>query len=234
MGSISVIYGHDPEIMVRRLVEATKALERVRPDRVVVIKPNLVVSRREWVGVDTDPRVVVALVKSLKERGVHRITVADGSGMGYSATKAFQYCGYADLAKEHGFQLVDLEQDRFVTRKTRIDGPFESLEIAQTVLDCDVLINVPIMKAHAETLITCSLKNLKGVLSRQNKTAFHRTDLHRGIAQLAGTVKPDFILVDGLQGDLSSETGHHPVVMETMLLGKNPVEMDSMVADMLG
>jgi len=42
------------------------------------------------------------------------------------------------------------------------------------------------------------------------------------------------IIVDGLQGDLHSESGHDPVVMDRMILGTNPVEVDSFVADALG
>jgi uncharacterized protein (DUF362 family) len=80
-----IIYGNQVEGMVRQLVEKTGTMDRLRPDDRVMIKPNLLVSREKWVGINTDPRVVEALVKSLKERGVHRITVGDGSGMGYSA-----------------------------------------------------------------------------------------------------------------------------------------------------
>jgi hypothetical protein len=170
----------------------------------------------------------------MKVRGIDRIIIGDGSAMGYNATKALQVCGYLDLAKRYDVCLVDLERDRFVKQRVPIKGPFKTLQIAQTVLDCDFLINVPVMKAHSETLITCSLKNLKGVMPRETKTAFHRMDLHRAIAQLASVVSPDLILVDGLQGDLSSETGHNPVTMETMLLGTNPVEVDSVVANILG
>jgi len=234
MGTVTVIYGNDVHNMVRRLILATGALYSLRPDTGVLIKPNLVVSRPDWAGVNTDPRVVEALVIAIKDTGVRRITIGDGSGMGYSASKAFQVCGYSDLTKRYGLRLVDLERDRFVEKKVSINGPFNTLEIAQTVLECDVLINVPVMKAHSEVLITCSLKNLKGVMPRKMKTAFHRVDLHRAIAQLASLISPDLILVDGLQGDLSSETGHNPVLMETMLLGRNPVEVDSVVADILG
>jgi len=220
--------------MVQRLFEAAGALNRMRPDDTVVIKPNLVVSRPEWAGVNTDPQVVEALIKLLKEYGIQRITVGDGSGMGYNATKAFETCGYTRLKEKYNLQLVDLERDRFVKTSPAVDGPFSSLEIAQTIVECDFLINVPVMKAHSETLITCSLKNLKGVMPRAMKTAFHSRNLHRAIAQLAGVVSPDLILVDGLQGDLSSETGHTPITMERMLLGRNPVEVDSVVADTLG
>jgi uncharacterized protein (DUF362 family) len=234
MGTVTVIYGNDVQGMVQRLIGTTGVLNTIHSDDTVVIKPNLVVSRPEWAGVNTDPRVVEALVRAIKEKGGRRITIGDGSGMGHSATKAFHICGYADLARRYGLRLVDLEKDRFVKKKVPIDGPFATLEIARTVLECNVLINVPVMKAHSETLITCSLKNLKGVMPRKMKTAFHRVDLHRAISQLASVLSPDLILVDGLQGDLSSETGHNPVVMETMLLGTNPVEADSVVANLLG
>jgi uncharacterized protein (DUF362 family) len=93
MGEVVVVYGNEVEAMVRRLIESTGALDRLRPDHTVMIKPNLVASRKDWTGVDTDPRVIEALVKSLNERGVHRITVGDGSGMGNSAAKAFECCG---------------------------------------------------------------------------------------------------------------------------------------------
>jgi len=154
--------------------------------------------------------------------------------MGYSATKAFEYCGYKEMASRHGLRLVDLERDEFLKKPVRIEGPFKSLEVARTVLECDFLINVPLMKAHNETLITCSLKNLKGTMPRSMKTAFHGVNLHRAIAQLNSILLPHLIIVDGLQGDLHSESGHDPVVMDRIILGTNPVEIDSVVADTLG
>ena len=234
MGIVTVIYGNEIRKMVQRLLAETSALDIIRSQDMVVLKPNLVVSRQEWRGVNTDPRIIEALVEVLKQHGVSRITIADGSGMGYNATKAFAVCGYKEMAKRYGLKLVDLERDRFVKRPVQADGPFRSLEIARTVLDCDVLINVPVMKAHSMTRVTCSLKNLKGVMPRSLKTRFHGVDLSRAITQLNSILKPDFHLVDGIQGDLSSETGRSPVMMERLLLGTNPVEVDSVVADMLG
>jgi len=234
MGSVTLIYGDQIEKMVRNLMAKTGVLDTLRSADTILIKPNLVVSRQNWIGVNTDPGVVEALVKELKTRGISRITIGDGSGMGYSATKAFDICGYGDMAKRYGLQLIDLERDRFVKRRVLIEGPFKELEICRTAIECDFLINVPVMKAHLQTLITCSLKNLKGIMSRRMKTAFHGADLNRAIAQLASVISPDLIVVDGLRGNLSSESGRSPVSMETMLLGDNPVEVDSVVADRLG
>ncbi len=234
MGEVFIIYGNQVESMIRQLIEKTGVLDRLHPDDRVMIKPNLLVSREKWVGVNTDPRVVEALVKSLKDRGIRRITIGDGSGMGYNATKAFEYCGYREMASRHGFRLVDLERDEFVKKPVRVEGPFKSLEIARSVVECDFFINVPILKAHNETLISCSLKNLKGTMPRSMKSAFHGVNLHQAIAQLNSVLIPHLIVVDGLQGDLHSESGHDPVAMDRIILGTNPVEIDSVVADTLG
>ena len=66
MSEVVIIYGSQVEKMVRQLIEETGALDRLRPDDLVMIKPNLVASRENWLGVDTDPRVIEALVKVLK------------------------------------------------------------------------------------------------------------------------------------------------------------------------
>jgi uncharacterized protein (DUF362 family) len=234
MSGVVIIYGNQVEKMVRQLIEETGSLDRLRPDDLVMIKPNLVESRENWLGVDTDPRVIEALVKVLKDGGVHRITIGDGSGMGNSATKAFEYCGYRDLARRYGLRLVDLDKDEFIKKPVSIAGPFKTLEIARTVLECDYLINVPVLKAHNQTLVTCSLKNLKGTMPRSMKSAFHSVNLHKAIAQLNSILVPNLTIVDGLQGDLHSESGHDPVVMDRIMLGTNPVEVDSVAADMLG
>jgi len=234
MNTVSVIYGSNVQKMVQRVIERTGALDQIRSSDTVFVKPNLVVSRRNWIGVNTDPRVVEAIVVALKGNGVNRIVVGDGAGMGYDATQGFKICGYRELSDRYGLQLVDLEKDRFVKIPVTTEGPFETLEIAQTAIENDFFINVPVMKAHGQTLLTCSLKNLKGVMPRALKTGFHGVDLHRAIAQLAGVVVPELIIVDGIQGDLMSETGRTPVQMERILLGKNPVSVDSVAADMLG
>ena len=231
---IHVIYGDQVEEMVFSLLAQSGALDRVQPSDVVVLKPNLVFSRKDWVGVDTDPRVVEAMVKALKEKGVRDIIVGDGSGMGQSATKAFEYCGYTQMAKRYGFRLVDLEKDRFVEVPVTMDGPFKTLWISRTVHECDVFVNVPLIKTHYQTVITCAMKNLKGTMPREMKTKFHSVSLHRAIAQLNSALKPDLILVDGLRGDMRNETGHNTIALDRIFLAANPVEMDSVVADILG
>jgi uncharacterized protein (DUF362 family) len=231
---IHVMYGNQVEKMVFSLLEASGALDRVKQDDVVLLKPNLVFSREDWLGVDTDPRVVEAMIKALKERGVHNIVVGDGSGMGQSATRAFEYCGYNEMARRYDIRLVDLEKDRFVEVPVNMDGPFRKLMIAKTVHEADFFVNIPLIKIHYQTVITCAMKNLKGTMPRAMKTKFHSVDLHRAIAQLNSALAPDLILVDGLRGDMRNESGHNTIDLERIFLADNPVEMDAVAADVLG
>jgi len=121
MGTVIVNYGNQIQKMVEQITSVNGVLNAVRSQDTVVIKPNLVVSRREWIGVNTDPRVVEAIVKVLKAMGISRIIVGDGSGMGYNASKALQFCGYHDMAIRYGLKLVDLEKDRFVRTPVQIE-----------------------------------------------------------------------------------------------------------------
>ena len=60
----------------------------------------------------------------------------------------------------------------------------ETLQICSCVRDWDYLINVPVLKGHCQTNITCALKNLKGLIPNSEKRRFHTMGLHRPISLL--------------------------------------------------
>lgn len=228
-------YGSDPKESVMTLLGAAGSpFDGLSSYSKIVIKPNIVLSKKSWLGADTRPQVVEAVIQVLQDKGVPDITVADGSGVGNSATKAFDLLGYSDMAGKYGVKLLDIEKDRFVSKPTKISGPFKTLEISRTVAECDFLINIPVLKAHCQTHITCALKNMKGIMPKEMKPKFHSVDLHRAIAQLNTVVTADFILVDGAFGDLSSELGGNPVEMGIMAAGTDPLEIDVFAAGALG
>lgn len=231
---LGVYYGTDAFEAVDALLDDLKSFEALPAGSKVVIKPNLVIENRNWLGADTRPEVVEAVIRRLKDLGLDDITVADGSGVGHSAGRAFGVLGYDVIAARYGVRLLDIEEDDFIRRPTACPGPFRYLEISRTVAEADYIINIPVLKAHGETRLTCSLKNLKGVMPRGMKPKFHRVDLHRAIAQLNTTVSADFILVDGAYGDLSSEMGGTPVELGIMAAGTDPLEIDVFAAGVLG
>ena len=101
-------------------------------------------------------------------------------------------------------------------------------------MDIDYLINMPVLKGHCQTNVTCSLKNLKGCIPNTEKRKFHTMGLHKPIAYLSKVIKSNLILVDGLVGDLNFEEGGNPVQMNRIIAGVDPVLVDSYVTELMG
>ena len=213
----------------RRLLEASGAGELFRPGLRVALKPNLVVAKPASSGATTSPGVVAGTIEFLLDRGVKDITIMEGAWAGESTDRAWLACGYRELEKKYGVRLLDLKKDR--TRTVSVAGM--EIEICESPLEADRLVNLPVLKGHCQTLMTCALKNLKGCLPDREKRRFHSLGLHRPIAALNSAIRPDLVLVDALCGDLTFEEGGNPLEMNLLMAGRDPVKMDSYGASLL-
>lgn len=225
-----VSYGQKPRAMILELLE-TLELEKVIPKGARIgLKPNLVVARPAWEGATTTPDLVAGVVQYLQDHSFNDLVIAEGSWIGDSTARAFRVCGYTDLAKKYGVELVDLQRDSYHTRPA---GDLD-LRVCDEMSRIDYLINLPVLKGHCQTKITCALKNMKGCIPDSEKRRFHTLGLHRPIAALNWAVRSDLVIVDGLIGDLDFEEGGNPVQMDRVIVGTDPVLVDSYVAALLG
>lgn len=227
---LAVMYGAEPFEMVPRIMDYFDVAADLPRDAPVGIKPNLVVSKPSSSGATTDPRIVEAVVRYLREKGVENLLILESAWVGDDTARAFEVCGYRELADRCGVPLVNLEQDRDTV--CSVHGM--EIRVCSRALELGYLINVPVLKAHCQTKFTCSLKNLKGLIPRGEKQRFHAIGLARPIAILASIVRPDFTIVDGIIGDLSFEEGGAPVRMDRILAGRDPVLVDAYGATLLG
>ena len=108
------------------------------------------------------------------------------------------------------------------------------ISVCRQALALDYLINLPVIKGHCQTAVTCALKNCKGLIPNREKRRFHTMGLHRPIAHLNTVIRQDFILADNICGDLDFEEGGNPVVMNRILAFKDPVLCDSFAARTMG
>ena len=108
------------------------------------------------------------------------------------------------------------------------------LSVCSKVSLVDFLINVPVLKGHCQTKITCALKNMKGLIPNKEKRRFHSLGLHKPIAHLNAGIHQDFIVVDNICGDLDFEDGGNPVVTNRVIAAADPVLCDTFVCKMLG
>lgn len=228
---ILVIYGQNMAEMAATLARKANlaALIGERKSR-IGIKPNLVLDAPASDGATTHAEVAEGLIDYLQGEGFGDITILEGAWVGAKTARAFDLCGYSNLAARKGVKLVDTQKDRYIKRNS--DGL--ELEISQTAAGLDFLISLPVMKGHCQTGITCALKNAKGLISNAEKRRFHALGLHRPIAALNATLPTHFVMVDAICGDLDFEEGGNPVVSNRMFAARDPVLCDAFVAREMG
>ena len=114
------------------------------------------------------------------------------------------------------------------------DAKGMQIKVCNEAMRPGFLINMPVLKGHGQTLITCALKNAKGLIPNSEKRRFHALGLHAPIAHLNALIHWDFILVDNICGDLDFEEGGNPVEMDRIFACKDPVLCDSFVCRTMG
>lgn len=153
----------------------------------------------------------------------------EGSWVGDKTREAFETCGFDRLEEEYQVPFWDMQKDKGVS----VDCGGMELNICERVKEIDFLINVPVLKGHCQTKITCALKNMKGLIPNKEKRRFHSLGLHKPIAHLNMGIRQDFIVVDNICGDLDFEDGGNPVVMNRVMGACDPVLVDAYVCQMM-
>jgi len=228
---ILVVYGGDISGMAIALAREAKLAELIgdRGKR-IGIKPNLVTVRPASGGATTHPEIAEGLISYLKENGFNNLVILEGAWAGASTAEAFKVCKYSELAKAAGVKLIDTKQDK--SRSCDCKGM--EIKICESALAVDFMINLPVMKGHCQTFVTCALKNNKGIIPDSEKRRFHALGLHKPIAHLNTVARNDFIVVDGICGDLDFEEGGNPLYSGRMFAARDPVLCDAWAAAQMG
>ncbi len=227
---LHVIYGGTPRAMAKEILAALKPEEGLRKNALIGLKPNLILAKPANSGATTSPEIVAGIIEYFQERGFKNLLILESSWVGDSTKKAFEVCGYEKLSRDYRVPLQDLKKDTAI--KSEAGGL--AIKVCRQALEVDFLINIPVLKAHCQTRLTCALKNLKGVIPDREKRRFHSLGLHKPIAVLNKVVKTGLVVVDAIMGDLTYEEGGNPVEMGRIIASTDPVLVDAYAAGLLG
>lgn len=224
------IYGTEYKEMTKELLTAVNAAALIPSKETLIgIKPNLVSPSTADQGGTTHPEIAAGIIEYLKEQEFKNIIMLEGSWVGDKTPEAYELCGYRELSEGYGVPFYDLQQEK--ASMTDCDG-FD-IEICDIAKKVEFLINVPVLKGHCQTHVTCALKNLKGLLSNREKRHFHACGLHKPIAHLNARMHQDLIIVDNICGDLDFEDGGNPVVRNCIMAAADPVLTDAYACSLL-
>jgi uncharacterized protein (DUF362 family) len=240
-------YGsHDLKVVKDMLMQSFDNLggleNMIKHSDKVLIKPNLVeVPYAKTAGsVLTDPRILEALCGILRDYGVAQILVGEGKSVNLrhisaGARKAFEGSGLADAVRRGGGEIIAWDEEPFIPVKHPNLMLWDAVDVPKSILDCDYFINVPKMKTHGQTEITCGIKSMQGVYCTDDKILFHDESFPWKMADMLKVAMPDLNIVDGLiAGEGFGPIYTEPVDMGLIIASTDVVATDAVCSKLMG
>jgi len=208
----------------------------------VFVKPNLTGDRDPLTAAVTSPEVIKALIEIIFEQSPQKVLLGDSPSWGFDSEKVYDITGVRKVAEDTGSTLVNLDKDKRIECVIDHGERLRKTRVAKTILDCDKLINVPVMKTHMQCVVSLGLKNMKGILPLRWKAKVHDLEpkngysgLDIGITDLHKLIRPDLTVVDGTLGmEGRGPFDGDPVKMDLIISGEDAVLVDAVCASIMG
>jgi uncharacterized protein (DUF362 family) len=223
--------GHEPVFKALELIDYDTALSGWNK---VLIKVNFITIKTWDTGATTDPMVVEAIIKKLRDLPVELYVVESDATM-TSADKAFAVTGMGKMCKRHNIKFLNL---RYVKERVKIDIPggltLKQITVPRLVTESAV-ISAAKLKTHMSTGVTLGMKNMFGLLPDKFKSKYHFRDINKVIVDINSVLKPVLTVIDGFVGmDGRGPARGDPVQMDLILAGKDSVATDATACRIMG
>lgn len=235
-GQVEPTAAHFQKIAVELTEKAVAGLggmkRFVKRGDVVWVKPNIGWDRTPEQAANTNPDVVATIIRLCLDAGAKKVKVGDNTCN--PSIKSYATSGIADAAKAAGAEVLFLDRSRF--RDTDIKGErVKQIPIYPEIVECDLVVNVPVVKHHVLAMMTMCMKNYMGVI--ENRRSFHQ-DLPTCIADLTRYMKPQICILDAMR----ILTAHGPTggkledvkTLTTIAAGVDIVGLDAFGAELMG
>jgi uncharacterized protein (DUF362 family) len=221
--------------LTEKAIEGIGGLKRfVSKGSVIWIKPNIGWDRTPELAANTNPDVVATLIRLCFDAGAKTVKVGDNPCS--IPAKAYAASGIEAAAKQAGAEVVFLDLDRF--KDTQIKGEkLKNIPVFPPILECDLVINVPIIKHHKNSDLTMCMKNYMGVVDKKLRSKFHQ-DFATYLTDITRFMKPQISLLEGIRvlKDHGPQGGNlADVEMKlTLAAGTDVVALDAWGAELMG
>jgi uncharacterized protein (DUF362 family)/NAD-dependent dihydropyrimidine dehydrogenase PreA subunit len=164
--------------------------------------------------------------------------IGDSPSVG-SLMRTAEKAGIKAVADEIKCPLVEFNKP--ILPPKRGGKIFKQLEIDQTVLEADVVINLPKFKTHSLTLLTLGVKNLFGCIPGPRKALWHlkagedRKTFAQILVDVYQIIHPSLTILDGIVGmEGNGPNSGRPIQLGLILASGDPLSLDQIVCDLLG
>lgn len=207
---------------------------RVSPGSRVLLKPNLVSALRNKGLACTHPEVVAAVAEWFLDQGA-TVRVGDSPAFG-TALGVMAACGITSALKGLPVAMVNFEGAQPVRLASGL-----SVGVAQAIGECDLLVNLPKVKAHGQLYITLAVKNYFGAVVGFRKPWLHARHgdidnrFEAMLVDLLEVLPGGITLADGVEAmHVDGPVAGKPFPLHLLAGGLNPVALDTALLDVLG
>jgi len=97
--------------------------------------------------------------------------IGDSPGSPYTHLEGlWEKTGMKTISKKLGVRLLNFESTGSYIKKFKS----EEYPIAKPILECDFIVNIPKIKTHNLTILTCAVKNMYGAIPGAKKTDYQK------------------------------------------------------------
>jgi uncharacterized protein (DUF362 family) len=193
----------------------------------IFVKPNFTYPK-PVPGVTTSRGLLTDALRLLGETGAEVFVGESNGGYGsFLASESFVGHALPEICRQTGTTPLDLSQLETEEQAARIGGKLVSVRLPRFLLkEIAFTVSIPVLKVHAMTTVSLSMKNLWGCYPTDLRLLEHR-ELDRKLTLISRLTKARFGIVDALYG----LDGHGPMEGEARRLGKFVASNDLMVLD---
>jgi uncharacterized protein (DUF362 family)/NAD-dependent dihydropyrimidine dehydrogenase PreA subunit len=175
---ISIVNCKDFKSIKEAVVYAIRLIEHglsfdFKRSNYILLKPNLLSKNKNAC---TQPEFVEGVIDYLRDIGVSmdRVKIGDSPGQTQkTGSYVAKQIGLWDICVNRGLQFIDFEREQPVKESIEDAVLMNDFYVSKPVKDCDILINLPRLKTHAETTITGAIKNYYGIIPGGLKAKKH-------------------------------------------------------------
>jgi uncharacterized protein (DUF362 family) len=220
---IVTVQGKDLEQMLRAALEALGGLKPlVGSGQEALIKPNFIF--RQPYPITTDPETIFLTARVLREAGASGVEVFDAPGTYLIGTEreTFDFNDIVRRGREQGITVTMGDAGRrreYVKTKKAGWQAYPEIIVHKKIYQAQVVVNMPCLKRHHTSFLTCALKNqfgaiygaqrwdahirgegiqkgMKGADARTKAPFRDETHFMTALAEFADAVRPELSIVD--------------------------------------
>ncbi|MDD5529924.1 MAG: DUF362 domain-containing protein [bacterium] len=214
----------------------------IKPGNKVLLKVNLLDGTEPSKAVTTHPAIVKSIIELVKKvGGIPIIADSPGSFSANKNNKAIIKSGMKEIADAAGIEALQFESvnNSFVKINVPNAVHLKTMYVARLALEADVIISIPKLKTHLNTLYTGAVKNMFGVIAPKTRDIAHKLGSYKkfsnSIIDIYSAVKPHLNIMDAVIG-MEGEGPHNgsPKFAGLVLASYDAVALDTVASKIIG